>query len=195
MDSTPTKEYRQGQVSGFSSGPIMAAKNTVSVIDLADRLCGPDAMRRYGARTVARCPLPGHDDRSPSFTVYLETNSWWCFGCLRGGDVVDLAAAAWSYGDDEMAMAAANLLHEFNHPLPPRPAAWHARKSRQQPARDALDHMRVERVRRRLMRWVVCPELETIPDSEERESEADIAWRNLLPIARQIVSRVQGGGP
>ncbi len=37
-----------------------------------------------------RCPLPAHDDKSPSFFVYEDTNSAYCFGCRRGGDVLTL---------------------------------------------------------------------------------------------------------
>lgn len=47
------------------------------------RPCGRDRLR-------ARCPLPGHEDRTPSFVVYLATDSAWCHGCQRGGDVADL---------------------------------------------------------------------------------------------------------
>lgn len=45
-------------------------------------------------RLKARCPLPGHDDRSPSFVIYPSTNSAWCFGCQRGGDVIKLTGYA-----------------------------------------------------------------------------------------------------
>jgi hypothetical protein len=37
------------------------------------------------------CPLPDHDDRTPSFQV-LHSH-WRCFGCNRGGGIIDLAAA------------------------------------------------------------------------------------------------------
>jgi len=42
-------------------------------------------------RLKACCPLPGHTDHTPSFYVYLDTGSAWCFGCQRGGDVISLA--------------------------------------------------------------------------------------------------------
>ena len=58
--------------------------------------------RRYGVplrpdggrRLRARCPLPGHErDRDPSFVVYAEQESFHCFGCGRGGDVITLVEA------------------------------------------------------------------------------------------------------
>jgi len=34
-----------------------------------------------------RCPF--HHDSQPSLHVYPQTESWWCYGCHRGGDVFD----------------------------------------------------------------------------------------------------------
>ncbi len=44
-------------------------------------------LRPAGRRLVARCPLPGHEDASPSFSVYPEEQHFYCYGCNRGGDV------------------------------------------------------------------------------------------------------------
>lgn len=54
------------------------------------RRCGRDRLK-------ACCPLPGHDDRSPSFVVYLATDSAWCHGCNRGGDVIALTGYAFGH--------------------------------------------------------------------------------------------------
>ena len=106
---------------------IEEAKAEVPTVELARRLCGE--MRQVGARWVARCPLPGHDDRTPSFTVFAETNSWYCFGaCQEGGDVVDLASHAW--GIDNPATAAAEVLLTFGHEIPPRPPSWFRKQGR-----------------------------------------------------------------
>ncbi len=44
-----------------------------------------DHLRYYGERLVGRCPF--HDDRQPSFNIWPETQSFYCFGCGVGGDV------------------------------------------------------------------------------------------------------------
>ncbi len=41
------------------------------------------------ARKVGLCPF--HDEKTPSFTHFLNSNSYYCFGCEKGGDVIDLA--------------------------------------------------------------------------------------------------------
>ena len=87
---------------------IEEAKAKVTTIALADLLCGPAAMRRVGDEWVARCPLPDHEDKTPSFTVYPETDSWFCYGCLRGGDVIELACYGRGYSKAEVAGAAAS---------------------------------------------------------------------------------------
>lgn len=44
------------------------------------------SVRQSGKTITAKCPL--HNDRSPSFVIYPETNSCWCFGCQQGGDSI-----------------------------------------------------------------------------------------------------------
>jgi DNA primase len=39
-----------------------------------------------GRRLLGRCPF--HEDQTPSFTVYLETQTFYCFGCHAAGDVI-----------------------------------------------------------------------------------------------------------
>jgi DNA primase len=171
---------------------VDAAKEAVTSLDLADLLCGPGQMRRVGDRWVGRCPLPSHDDRSPSFTVYSQTDSFFCFGCLIGGDVIELARHAYGYDKDEVALAAAQLLVEFGHEIPQRPASWHRRQSRQDQVRRALKEAQARRVQRRLYRWILAPALADIADEDERLVEAGHAWEDAGKIARQIVARAGG---
>ncbi len=43
-----------------------------------------------GHEIVWRCPLPGHDDHTPSFSVNPEKGLYFCYGCGRGGDIITL---------------------------------------------------------------------------------------------------------
>ena len=54
------------------------------ILDVATR--NGLAHRRSGKSYRARCPF--HDDHSPSLHLYPESNSFYCFGCQKGGDVI-----------------------------------------------------------------------------------------------------------
>jgi DNA primase len=149
-------------------------------------------LKPNGLRLVGHCPIPGHNDRTPSFHIWPSEagGSWYCFGaCARGGDVIDLCQAV-EGGESWEAMM--TLASRYNVKLPERPTSWFERQARQRPVRDALEEMRVERVRRRLMRWMVAPEIAGIPDPDERAEEAALAWDGLLPVAQMIVTRREG---
>lgn len=160
---------------------IDAALAAVPTIVLADHLCGPGQMRRIGDRWTARCPLPGHDERTPSFTVYPGDRGWWCFGCNRGGDVVNLAVLAWEI--DRADVAAAEVLMTFGNEVPQRPPSWFANQERQAPYRDALGEIRTRHIQRRLFRWIFEPLLSLIEDPDERAREAEYVWAELMPLA------------
>ncbi len=44
-------------------------------------------LRRRGRTLTGLCPF--HNEKTPSFTVYPETASYYCFGCGAGGDVIN----------------------------------------------------------------------------------------------------------
>jgi hypothetical protein len=42
------------------------------------------------------CPLPDHEDGTPSFRAYSDAgDGWYCWGCGRGGSIYDFGAALW----------------------------------------------------------------------------------------------------
>lgn len=47
-------------------------------------------LRKSGSRHIGRCPI--HQDKTPSF-VCFPNNTFHCFGCQKGGDVIALLMA------------------------------------------------------------------------------------------------------
>ncbi len=51
--------------------------------------------RKSGNTLVALCPF--HNERTGSFTVYLKSNSFYCYGCQNGGDIITLVKLLHGY--------------------------------------------------------------------------------------------------
>lgn len=71
-----------------SDDPLLAIAPETYVEALTGRPLGP-------GRKIP-CPLPGHEDRTPSFQVYTDAG-WHCFGCGNGGSLYTLAGLLWGY--------------------------------------------------------------------------------------------------
>ncbi len=54
--------------------------------DIVSLIGGYVALRRAGSNYTGLCPF--HSERTPSFTVYPSSNSFYCFGCGAGGDAI-----------------------------------------------------------------------------------------------------------
>lgn len=60
---------------------------------LEQKNCLPSVIHQN--RYLYKCPLPGHTETKPSFTVYDKTDSYqnfYCFGCGKTGDIITLYA-------------------------------------------------------------------------------------------------------
>ncbi len=55
--------------------------------DIESVIAGYVDLRRRGKTLTGLCPF--HNEKTPSFTVYPETSSYYCFGCGAGGDVIN----------------------------------------------------------------------------------------------------------
>lgn len=56
-----------------------------NIVDIVGKYC---VLKKRGNSHWACCPLPGHSERTPSFTVNEAGQFFKCFGCGRGGDVI-----------------------------------------------------------------------------------------------------------
>ena len=56
-------------------------------IDIVDFIGDYVELKRSGRTYKGRCPF--HNDDTPSFTVYPDNGSFFCFGCHKGGDIIN----------------------------------------------------------------------------------------------------------
>jgi len=56
-------------------------------------------LRKVGKTLIGLCPL--HNEKHPSFHIYPETNSCWCFGCNQGGNSINFIRLLHGYSFQE----------------------------------------------------------------------------------------------
>lgn len=54
--------------------------------DIEEIISSYVSLKKRGSTSVGLCPF--HNEKTPSFTVYNDTQSFYCFGCGAGGDAV-----------------------------------------------------------------------------------------------------------
>ncbi len=64
-------------------------KHKANITDILSRFVN---LQRRGSVYVANCPF--HSERTPSFTVFPDTQNYYCFGCHAGGDVITFLRAS-----------------------------------------------------------------------------------------------------
>ncbi len=68
----------------------MISKETIDQVvmrnDIETVIGGYVSLKRAGSNLKGLCPF--HSEKTPSFTVYPSDNSFYCFGCGAGGDVI-----------------------------------------------------------------------------------------------------------
>lgn len=52
-------------------------------------------LKKTGNKYVGLCPF--HEERVPSLYIYPNTNSFYCFGCCKGGDVIKFVQLYFGY--------------------------------------------------------------------------------------------------
>lgn len=65
---------------------IEELKSKNNIVDVVSRYC--NLQRKGSSNYWACCPLPGHTEKTPSFTVNEPGQFYHCFGCGKGGDVI-----------------------------------------------------------------------------------------------------------
>ena len=72
-------------MAGIDEKFIEELKYKANIVDIVGRYC---VLKKKGSNYWACCPLPGHIEKTPSFTVNEMGGFYKCFGCDKGGDVI-----------------------------------------------------------------------------------------------------------
>jgi hypothetical protein len=98
-----TRSFSNGETSwedGNSQFPIKGLGNFKKLIDNANSVPLTKIFQHYGINLneynkKTTCPFSSHNsgrERTPSFSYYHKTNSYFCFGCKHGSTPVDFVA-------------------------------------------------------------------------------------------------------
>ncbi|MDP3786885.1 MAG: CHC2 zinc finger domain-containing protein [Candidatus Omnitrophota bacterium] len=79
------KAVSEGKSPNVDFREAVERAKAVPILEVAESL----KLKRSGENFKGICPF--HPDKDPSFYVYPETNSFYCFGCHKAGDVIALA--------------------------------------------------------------------------------------------------------
>ena len=66
----------------------MQRNDKPDILEVLDKCVEISMIRKSGRARLYLCPF--HNEDTPSFAVYEDTNSYWCFGCGEKGDSFDL---------------------------------------------------------------------------------------------------------
>jgi hypothetical protein len=131
-------------------------------------------LKRRGGVLVGLCPLPDHDEKTPSFTIWAGSGTWWCFGCDRGSDILDLHQLLHGYAEKWEALVSLSM--ERGVELPGRSEGWHEGTRRKAAYHDLRYRVLGDVLKRRMFRVCVLPHVEAIEDAAERDAELSRAW-------------------
>ncbi len=92
------------------------------------------ALRKTGRNHVGLCPF--HGEKTPSFNVSREKGTYYCFGCKRGGDVIDFVMEMERVS---FAEAVERLADRFGVHLPPASPEARRRKDEREGLVEAIE--------------------------------------------------------
>jgi hypothetical protein len=149
-----------------------AIRDAVPIEEVAQRYTH---LEPFGGKAwfTGRCPLPDHEDKTPSFYIY-PPGRYHCYGCGGSGDVVDLEFHCGDYS--ELWEAMISLAVEYGVELPGRSERWHKAQQRRVTYLDWAYEVIGEELSRRVFKVSVLPFIDAIIDQREREEALSRAW-------------------
>lgn len=129
------RRRRLGRQPSAPAWPIDPAARSDELAEIKRRLPLAEFISKTTSRRLQQrgptlwccCPLPGHDDATPSFHVDPRLGLWHCFGCGRGGDLFEFARQFLGISEfhkiAEVLAVEAGIVRAAPQPAPPVSAA------------------------------------------------------------------------
>lgn len=111
--------------------------------DIVQVIADVVTLRKSGRNWMGLCPF--HGERTPSFSVSREKGTFYCFGCKRGGDVIDFVMETERL---TFAEAVERLANRFSVELPVATGADRQRRDEADALREVIDAAQAWLVRR-----------------------------------------------
>jgi DNA primase len=111
--------------------------------DIVQVIADVVTLRKSGRNWMGLCPF--HGERTPSFSVSREKGTYYCFGCKRGGDVIDFVMETERL---TFAEAVERLANRFSVELPVATGADRQRRDEADALREVIDAAQAWLVRR-----------------------------------------------
>lgn len=89
-----------------------------SRLDIVDFIAGSVQIKKTGRNYKGLCPF--HGEKTPSFVVFPDSQSWRCFGCGRGGDIFAFAMELHGWDFTEAMHQLASMAGVELRPLTPQ---------------------------------------------------------------------------
>lgn len=70
-------------------GSIIELKNKIDIVDYIKK---DGIVLKHSGANIYKGLCPFHHEKTPSFTVYQDSGSFYCFGCKTHGDIIDYVA-------------------------------------------------------------------------------------------------------
>ncbi len=163
---------------------IEAVKDAVPIEQVAAEY-GEFKLQGAG-RLLGHCVAPDHKDKTPSLTIFTDSQRFKCFGCQLHGDVVDLERVAGRHAEAWTAVIA--LAERYGVELPRRSETWHRWHREKLAVEDLAEDIRFQVRCRRLFKVLILssPEIQGIENPVERRAEIALCWREFQAGMRKV---------
>jgi len=89
---SPLKRFRKKKGNRSQPNPLIQELKKIDIKEFLQTIIKEIKFDKRDTLYKTTCPFKDHNDTVASFTIYTENNTYYCWGCGRGGDVLDFCS-------------------------------------------------------------------------------------------------------